>query len=234
MRIAAYNGISRSEIVAKRVTSEGKIYSLDHADALIVNMRYKGEGRANTNSQGWERSSTYYFREIQGKHPEIFSKKNTARIERGESPRVDACFVRSFPQYKGFENETLIHHHVGKGGQAVAIPQSIHKGSGEIHIYENELGITEYARNFSNKCKDICHRDAHMIGCTSDQFESFLKKRDNDRGPGRTNHSISRVIKNEHTRRNGSEMCATSINDNRANDKDTFLNTSLSQDKSRR
>lgn len=201
MGIDVYNGISREDIAAQRVTSEGKAYSLDHADALIVNMRYKGEGKANTNSQGWERSSTYYFKELQEKHPEIFSRKNKARIENGESPRVDACFVRNFPQYKGYENETLIHHHVGKDGQAVAVPQSIHKGSGEIHKYENELGITENARIFSDKCKKICDRDPQMLGQTSDQFKGLAKK-SNHTGSGLNSNAISRVVGNEKPRSN--------------------------------
>ena len=197
MVIDVYNGISREEIAAQRVTSEGKVYSLFHSEALIVNMRYKGEGKANTNSQGWERSSTYYFKELQEKHPEIFSKKNKARIERGESPRVDACFVRNFPQYKGYENDTLIHHHVGKDGQAVAVPQSIHKGSGEIHIYEDELGITENARHFSDKCKSICDRSPQMIGQTSDRFKGMVLKKDGGVEDAQSNNAISRAVSNE-------------------------------------
>ncbi len=176
MAIDVYEGIPRKEITAERTTSEGKKYTLDHPDELIVNMRYKGEGKSNANSQGWERSSVYFFKELQTNHPEIFSKKNNVRIDNGESPRVDAKFVKSFPQYKGYENETLIHHHIGKDGQAVALPQSMHKGSGEIHIYENKLGITDNARRFSDKCRDTCAKNPKMVDQTSDKFKGNVQK----------------------------------------------------------
>lgn len=193
MGIDVYEGISKNEITAKRTTSEGKTYSLNHAEELIVNMRYKGEGKFNANSQGWERSSTYYFKELQSKHPEIFSKKNTARIENGESPRVDARFVKNFPQYKGYENETLIHHHVGKDGQAVALPQSMHKGSGEIHVYENELGITDNARKFSDKCKKTCESNPQMVGQTSDKFKGLQSERSVQATSNGSENAISRA-----------------------------------------
>ncbi len=198
MGIGVYEGISKNEITAKRMTSEGKPYSLNHAEELIVNMRYKGEGKFNANSQGWERSSTYYFKKLQSKHPEIFSKKNTARIEIGESPRVDACFVKNFPQYRGYENETLIHHHVGKDGQAVAIPQSMHKGSGEIHIYENELGITDNARKFSDKCKEICENNPEMVGQTSDKFKGLQIERSVQATLKGSENAISRAGSHEY------------------------------------
>ncbi len=176
MAIDVYEGIPRKEITAERTTSEGKKYTLDHPDELIVNMRYKGEGKSNANSQGWERSSVYFFKELQTNHPEIFSKINNVRIDNGESPRVDAKFVKSFPQYKGYENETLIHHHIGKDGQAVALPQSMHKGSGEIHIYENKLGITDNARRFSDRCRDTCAKNPKMVDQTSDKFKGNAQK----------------------------------------------------------
>ena len=61
MAIDVYQGIPEEEITATRKTSEGKTYTLNHPDSLVVNMRYKGEGKNGANSQGWERSSKYYF-----------------------------------------------------------------------------------------------------------------------------------------------------------------------------
>ena len=174
MPIDVYEGISQKEIEKRLKTSEGKDYSLNHPEELVVSMRYRGLESPNANSQGWERSSSYYFKELQSKHPEYFGSKNTARINRNESPRVDAQYIKSFPQYKGFENEKLIHHHVGKDGQAVAVPSSVHKGSGEIHIYENKLGITRNAEMFSHECKIICNRNPNNIGCTSAEFKKAV------------------------------------------------------------
>ena len=153
--IYSYRGISKSELDKPRLTSDGRQYSLNHDIALVVDMKYKGKGISTSNSQGWERNSGYYFKELFSRHPEFFSKKNMNRLSKGESPIVDATIVKYFPQYRDYKNEVLIHHHIGKNGQAVAIPASIHKGSGEIHIYENQLGITENANNFSVACEKL-------------------------------------------------------------------------------
>ncbi|MBO4292719.1 MAG: hypothetical protein J5898_12495 [Lachnospiraceae bacterium] len=176
--IDVYEGIPQSEIEAVRQTSEGKEYTLNHPQELVVNMRYKGEESSSANSQGWERNSNYYFKELLNNHQEYFSKKNKIRIQNGESPRVDAQFIRAFPQYEGFENETLIHHHVGKDGQAVAVPQSIHKGFGEIHNHEKNLGIIKNAEKFSDLCKLICENNPGMMNQTSDQFKASIKDMD--------------------------------------------------------
>lgn len=153
--IYSYRGISKSELDKPRLTSDGRQYSLNHDKALVIDMRYKGKGISTSNSQGWERNSGYYFKELFSRHPEFFSKKNMNRLSKGESPIVDSTIVKYFPQYRDYKNEVLIHHHIGKNGQAVAIPASIHKGSGEIHIYENQLGITENANNFSVACEKL-------------------------------------------------------------------------------
>ena len=153
--IYSYRGISKSELDKPRLTSDGRQYSLNHDKALVIDMRYKGKGISTSNSQGWERNSGYYFKELFSRHPEFFSKKNMNRLSKGESPIVDATIVKYFPQYRDYKNEVLIHHHIGKNGQAVAIPASIHKGSGEIHNYENKLGITENANKFSVACEKL-------------------------------------------------------------------------------
>jgi len=171
--IDAYSGISQKEIEAERITSEGKIYNLNHPSELLVPMRYFGESHSNSNSQGWERNNSYYFEQLRSNHPDFFSKKNVARIENGEAPKVDAQFVKNFPQYKGFENETLIHHHIGKDGQAVAVPSGIHKGSGEIHTYENALGVTKNAQRFSSRCGNACSKNGALLGKTSEEFKSL-------------------------------------------------------------
>lgn len=179
MPIYAYNGVSDRELNATRITSEGKQYTINHPDGLVVDMRFKGTEKSSSNSQGWERSSTYYFKELYKNHPEYFSKKNAARIDRGESPKVDSQFCKAFPQYKQFKNETLIHHHVGKDGQAVAVPQSIHKGPGEIHLVENDLGITDNAKQFSSRCADLCTNHQEAMGKTASYYhDNFTQRED--------------------------------------------------------
>ena len=190
MAIDVYQGIPEEEITATRKTSEGKTYTLNHPDSLVVNMRYKGEGKNGANSQGWERSSKYYFDELLTKHPEYFSRNNRQRILNNESPVVDAKFVKSFPQYKGYERQTLIHHHVGKDGQAVAVPQSMHKGSGEIHIFENDLGITQNGRNFSDRCKAACEKDPSLVNRTADTFKQQPRTRVDVRAVAKTEKEL--------------------------------------------
>ena len=165
--IYSYRGISKSELDKPRLTSDGRQYSLNHDTALVIDMRYKGKGISTSNSQGWERNSGYYFKELFSRHPEFFSKKNMNRLSKGESPIVDATIVKYFPQYRDYKNEVLIHHHIGKNGQAVAIPASIHKGSGEIHNYENKLGITENANKFSVACEKL-DKSIQLKNLTSD------------------------------------------------------------------
>ena len=170
MDVRLYDGISKEEIEKKRVTSEGKEYTINHPQDLVVDMRYLGKEKATANSQGWERSSSYYFKQIKNEHPEYFSKKNSLLIDSGRAPNVDTKYAQHFPQYAQFKGETLVHHHIGQDGQAVALPQSVHKGFGEIHSVESNLGINDKARAFSDKCAEVCEKNHSMIGQTSGSF----------------------------------------------------------------
>lgn len=177
MGVSLYEGISKREINATRITSEGKTYSINHPSELLVNMRFKGKRGFNVNSQGWERSSSYYFKELRSQHPEFFSKKNNMLIKFGKSPVVDKKFVDYFPQYREYKGEILVHHHIGRDGQAVALPQSIHKGYGEIHTIEHNLGITDKAQDFSKSCGEACKMNPSLYGKTSDRFKSAQNNR---------------------------------------------------------
>jgi hypothetical protein len=55
----------------------------------------------------------------------------------------DSTFRGYFPDYDvaGLRGNPLIHHHVGGGGQAVAVPGGIHPGSGGVHNNEKQIGI---------------------------------------------------------------------------------------------
>ncbi|MFZ0577101.1 MAG: hypothetical protein WAM41_06280 [Psychrobacillus psychrotolerans] len=108
----------------------------------------------------WLRDKDYYWKEIISKHPESLSKANTQKINLGFSPINDKVFREHFPQYdiKELNNDTLIHHHIGGGGQAVAVPSKLHPGTGGIHNVEKTAGVwgndSEYAElleKFINK-----------------------------------------------------------------------------------
>ncbi|OOM79262.1 tRNA3(Ser)-specific nuclease WapA precursor [Clostridium puniceum] len=107
----------------------------------IVEMPYVGKNKKNSNSQGWKRDSKFFFKELQSKHPEIFGKKNTSLIKKGSIPIVDEKFIEHFPQYADNLDEVIRHHHIGGGGQAMPIPDTLHPGYGGIHNVEKEIGI---------------------------------------------------------------------------------------------
>ncbi|WNS43945.1 hypothetical protein [Paenibacillus sp. MMS20-IR301] len=110
---------------------------------LTVEMPYVGKEKNSTNSEGWLRDKDYYWKEVMEKYPESISKANKQKIELGFSPINDKQFREHFPQFniKELNNDTLIHHHIGGGGQAVAVPSKLHPGSGGIHNAEKEAGI---------------------------------------------------------------------------------------------
>lgn len=43
------------------------------------------------------------------------------------------------------------HHHIGEGGQAAALPKSLHPGYGGIHNVEKEWGITGVDDQIANR-----------------------------------------------------------------------------------
>ncbi|EIT86176.1 hypothetical protein A374_06241 [Fictibacillus macauensis ZFHKF-1] len=110
---------------------------------LTVEMPYVGKGQKNTNAEGWLRDKDFYWKEMLKKYPEAFSKSNRQKIELGFSPINNTKFRKHFPQYdlKELYNDTLIHHHIGGGGQAVAVPSKLHPGLGGIHNAEKSSGV---------------------------------------------------------------------------------------------
>lgn len=116
---------------------------------LVVDMPFVGVGRSGTNAAGWLRDQGHYWEALARRHPEAFSPDNLRRI-RGDPPLArpvapvnDPTFRRVFPQYdvRGLRGQPLIHHHIGGGGQAAAIPAPLHPGFGGIHNVERGAGI---------------------------------------------------------------------------------------------
>ena len=159
----AYNGLSDEELNKQYTTSTGEHYTLRHNEALKVEMQYIGKGKNNANSQGWERDSSKYFSELYQNHPEMFSAKNAIRVQQKQAPIVDQKMIDNNPQWAQYRNQVLVHHHIGGDGEAVAVPQNAHKGSGEIHNAEKEIGITDKCKEFSNQCG----KDPNSVGKTA-------------------------------------------------------------------
>lgn len=176
MGIYCYRDIEKFEIESCRKTKNGNDYSLDHSENLIVDMRFRGAGKSNSNAQGWERNGNYYFKQLMEAHPEYFSKNNLIRIKKGKIPIVDERFIENFPEYRLFNEEPLVHHHIGGDGQGVAVPKSIHEGYGVIHVEENKLGIRKNAEDFSSQCSDIVKNHPEMTGKTAGDFKAYIAK----------------------------------------------------------
>ncbi|MFE4046889.1 MULTISPECIES: T7SS effector LXG polymorphic toxin [unclassified Priestia] len=118
---------------------------------LVVEMNFKGKGNAGTNAAGWERNAKKFFNTLLKSNPEFWSPENTAMIKRGRVPVVDKQFIEYFPQYGDYIKDSMRHHHIGEGGQAAALPKSLHPGYGGIHNVEKEWGITGIDDKIANR-----------------------------------------------------------------------------------
>lgn len=170
----AYEGIPDKVLDQQHQTATGEHYTIRCSDSLRVEMPYVGKNHSNATSQGWLRSSSYYFSELQKSHPEMFSKANNARIQQGKPPIVDQKMLQHNPQWSDFRQQELVHHHVGGDGEVAAVPKGAHKGYGEIHNQEKNAGITEQCKQFSEKCDQHAQTNPKVQGQTSTQIRTDL------------------------------------------------------------
>ena len=168
MSFYSYEGVSDDVLDKVHTTSTGETYTLRHSESLKVEMQYLGKGNSNANSQGWERNSAKYFDSLYQSHPEMFSKKNAARVKDGHAPIVDAKIIAHNPGWEQYRNQPLVHHHIGGDGEAVAVPKNAHKGQGEIHNHEKAAGITDNCKSFSKTCGS----QSDSVGKTTSQLHS--------------------------------------------------------------
>lgn len=170
MSFYSYEGVSDDVLDKVHTTSTGETYTLRHNENLKVEMQYLGKGNSNANSQGWERNSAKYFDSLYQSHPEMFSKKNAARVKDGHAPIVDAKMIAHNPGWEQYRNQPLVHHHIGGDGEAVAVPKNAHKGQGEIHNHEKAAGITDNCKSFSKTCGS----QSDSVGKTTSQLHSLF------------------------------------------------------------
>lgn len=161
-------------------------FSVDYNELLIVNMPYIGVQKQKTNAQGWLRDRTHYFEELLSKKPEYFSRNNVERIMKKRSPYCDKVFVNNFPEYNKCLGNKLIHHHIGKDGQAVAVPQDIHVGIGGVHLVEESIGIDTNAIRFSSLVTNDVSKGNEFSWEEADQYigESFSGSMDDTESQG--------------------------------------------------
>jgi hypothetical protein len=153
-------------------------YTLNHPLNLIIDAEFIGKKSNYANSQGWERDSNKYFKELYEMHPEYFSDSNKVRIMNNKAPIVNEKFLKYFPEYVDYKTQILVLHHIGGDGQMVAIPQDIHsKGFGEIHNVEKSLGIRDIAIEFSNQVENRIDNGEFESGKRVTYYYDSLKER---------------------------------------------------------
>ena len=142
-----------SDTTLENYVPGGADYQLFRMDErLMVEMPEALPGQ-NQNAAGYLRDSDYYWQEIYERHPEAFSEHNlgilagnttnpvTGRLVK--APVNDEAFRSVFTQYdvEYLRGAPLVHHHIGRGSTAAAVPAPLHPGSGGIHNVEGQLGI---------------------------------------------------------------------------------------------
>ncbi|MDO4355959.1 MAG: hypothetical protein Q4E13_05560 [Clostridia bacterium] len=168
--IRSLSGVPDSVLEQQHTTTDGRVYDINYSDKLTQSTAYIGKDKSNANSQGWERDSNKFFKELKDNHPEMFSLYNARRIERGEAPVVDRKMINHNPHLADYKGETLIHHHIGGDGEATAVPQSVHTGYGGVHNHERNAGIREECKKFSDRCEEAAKKDSSLYGQKVDEF----------------------------------------------------------------
>jgi hypothetical protein len=88
----------------------------------------------STTSNGGLRSTGEFWREWLSIQPESISPSNQYLISNFDrlkvSPRVDATWIKAFPEHASYMKDVLVHHHVDFGRYAIPVPGKTHVGSG--------------------------------------------------------------------------------------------------------
>lgn len=236
MSFYSYEGVSDDVLDKVHTTSTGETYTLRHNESLKVEMQYLGKGNSNANSQGWERNSAKYFDSLYQSHPEMFSKKNAARVKEGHAPVVDAKMIAHNPGWEQYRNQPLVHHHIGGDGEAVAVPKNAHKGQGEIHNHEKAAGITDNCKSFSKTCGS----QADSVGKTTSQLHSQYDSNKNSGSTQKSRTQTSNSVSNKGTAvKSGSREAAvrdsvqTNSNTSSLNERSDAVRTATSSSNSR-
>src|SRR5262249_19224069 len=105
---------------------------------LLVEMPFVGQGQPNANAEGWLRDHNYYWNQILSRDLGAFDENNRRAIEMGHAPKNNPQFRAVFPQFDqpGLRSKPLVHHHIGGGSQAVAMPDTVHTGEGQDNVHQ--------------------------------------------------------------------------------------------------
>jgi RHS repeat-associated protein len=126
----AFGGALRTAVPPAPVIELGQTVSPlpeSYFSKFTVDMRGAPGGR--TNAAGYPRNSVWFWEQVRNSRPEYFSEGNLERIQATSprSPVVDEQWIKYHPQHQSFKGETLVHHHIGRGPIATAVPETIHQ-----------------------------------------------------------------------------------------------------------
>ncbi len=125
---------------------------------MIQNMEYIGKATEENRfvaPSGFSMESAEYHYKMFLENPSLYAGDNHSRNFDYEGNyqgtgvfTVDSAWADMFPQYRPFLGEKLVIHLIGKGCQAVAVPESIKTRSGFLDRMEEQLEITARAQSF--------------------------------------------------------------------------------------
>ena len=125
---------------------------------MIQNMEYIGkaaDGLKLVTPGGFSMDPAEYHYKMYTEHPSLYAGDNYSRNFDYEGTyqgtgvfTVDAAWADMFPQYIPFLGEKLVLHLIGKGCQAVAVPESVKIRSGFLDLLEEQLEITARVQSF--------------------------------------------------------------------------------------
>ncbi len=125
---------------------------------MIQNMDYLGKAgdeQPCVTLSGFSMDPAEYHYKMSLEYPGLYVGDNFSRnfdyegnYLGGSVFTVDEAWAEQFPQYRPFLGEKLVVHMIGKGCQAVAVPESIKLRSGFLDAAEERLSITEQTQAF--------------------------------------------------------------------------------------
>ncbi|MBX8561206.1 DUF637 domain-containing protein, partial [Pseudomonas cichorii] len=75
---------------------------------------------------GGVRNSRQFWNAWKNSYGDTLSQENISRIEAKQSPIIDKHWVEKFPEHKDYLGETIVHHHLDYGKNAIPLPSSVH------------------------------------------------------------------------------------------------------------
>lgn len=94
-------------------------------------------------AKGAPRNAPKFWQSWKERYPDTLSSKNKVYISRQKSPKVDSEWLKHFPEHKKFIGQTLEHHHLDHGVNAIPLPEKLHRGKDITKVWHDHRGGVE-------------------------------------------------------------------------------------------